>query len=133
MPGMTAPGSTALRSTSGSSPEVPAAQPDWPAQATDTIIKTVDSVRDKTTGPALNVARWLTYGLVLAFLVGPLAVLAFIGVLRLCEGGLLWLQSSRDLPYLHDPIWIVYLVFGLIFTVAGLIAWRKGRRPSPAH
>ena len=31
---------------------------DWPAQAADTIERAVQGVRDKTTGPAITVARW---------------------------------------------------------------------------
>ena len=36
---------------------------DWPAQAADTIERAVQGVRDKTTGPAITVARWLVAGL----------------------------------------------------------------------
>jgi hypothetical protein len=105
----------------------------WPVQATDTIVRVVDSVRDKTTGPALNVARWLVYGLVLALLALPLAIVALVGVFRLAEGGLLWASGQwSPVAFLHDPIGFVYLLFGVIFSLAGLVCWRKGKSPAPA-
>jgi hypothetical protein len=112
---------------------VPAGAADWPVQATNAIVGVVDSVRDKTTGPALVAARWLTYGLVLVVLLVPVAVFALVGVLRLIEGGLWWVSGQWEATaFLHDPIGFVYLLFGAIFTLAGLICWRKGKRGAPA-
>jgi hypothetical protein len=106
---------------------------DWPIQATDAIVRVVDSVRDKTTGPALNVARWLIYGLVLALLSLPLAVLALIGVFRLTEGGLLFLADHYPwASFLHDPIGFVYLAYGAIFVLVALVCWHKGKTPAAA-
>jgi hypothetical protein len=54
------PAAGATRATSG---------PDeWPAQAADTIVRVVGSVRDKTTGPAVTAARGAVYGLLAAIL-----------------------------------------------------------------
>jgi hypothetical protein len=108
------------------------AKPEWPIQATDTIVRVVDSVRDKTTGPALNVVRWVIYGLVLVTLALPLFVLLLIGVFRLFEGLLLWLHESQGVAVLHDPIGFVYLFFGTVFSLAALVCWRKGKKPAPA-
>jgi hypothetical protein len=107
--------------------------PEWPVQATDAIVRVVDTVRDKTTGPALNVARWLIYGLVLLLLSLPLGVLLLAGAMRLMEGGLLWLSVTYAwADFLHDPIGFVYLFFGAVFVLAALICWRQGKRPAPA-
>jgi hypothetical protein len=107
--------------------------PEWPVQATDAIVRVVDTVRDKTTGPALNIVRWLVYGLVVVALSIPLAVMALIGVFRLSESFLLLLNEKFAwADFLHDPIGFVYLFYGLVFTLAALICWRKGKRPAPA-
>jgi hypothetical protein len=107
--------------------------PQWPVQATDTIVRVVDGVRDKTTGPALNVVRYVIYGGVLALLALPLAVLALIGVFRAVEGVLLWLNENQTWAHwLHDPIGFVYLGFGVIFTLVAFYCWRKGKQPTPA-
>jgi hypothetical protein len=105
---------------------------DWPVQATDAIVRTVDAVRDKTTGPALNAARWLTYGLVPALLAPILAVLALVGALRGLEGVLLWIHQEGWAPFLHNPIGIVYLVTGALFVVIGLWCWRKSKATATA-
>jgi hypothetical protein len=131
MPEMASPGSsdTALTKTTDES----AGSAEWPVQATDAIVRVVDAVRDKTTGPALNVARWLIYGLVLLLLSMPLAVLALIGAMRLVEGGLLWLSVTYAwADWLHDPIGFVYILFGSVFVLAALICWRKGKAPASA-
>ena len=101
----------------------PAPPTDWPKQATTSIVKVVDTVRDKTTGPALSAAQWVVYGTVIALLAVPLLVFLLVGTMRLLEG----LLST----WLNQPMWIVYLFFGLIFTVAGRLLWGKARNPSP--
>lgn len=108
----------------------PKSSPEWPVQATDAIVNVVDQVRDKTTGPALKVARYLTYGLVLVLLSIPMAILLLIGIMRLSESFLLWLNESYAwADFLHDPIGFVYLFYGAIFTIAGLYCWRQGKKP----
>jgi hypothetical protein len=101
---------------------------DWPVQATDSIVRVVDSVRDKTTGPVLNATRWVIYGLVLALLAVPVAVLLLVGVMRLSEGLLLLVGQHFEWSWLHDPMWIVYLFYGGIFTLVGLVLWGKADR-----
>jgi K(+)-stimulated pyrophosphate-energized sodium pump len=62
---------------------------DWPAQATDFVVNTVDSVRDRTTGTILTIARVTVFGLLaveLAIVLNPtlrigLAVLFFLAML----------------------------------------------------
>ncbi|MEO7427847.1 MAG: hypothetical protein ABIY48_00540, partial [Acidimicrobiales bacterium] len=65
-------------SSTTASPSAPSGSGDWPAQAADTIERVVGSVRDKTTGPAITLARWVVYG-TFALVVGSvLAVLLAI-------------------------------------------------------
>lgn len=118
------------RADSGLAPSPPA---DWPKQATTSIVKVVDTVRDKTTGPALTAAQWVVYGTVMALLAVPVLVFLLVGSIRLLEGGLLWLSQVGSDPApsgrgLKEPVWIVYLFFGAIFTVAGRILWRKAAK-----
>jgi len=124
------PGSTrASRAASREpiAPPVPAA-PDWPKQATETIVRVVDTVRDKTTGPAVSAARVVIYGTVLALLAGPLFVLALIGSMTGVEGLLLMLGEATGWAWLHDPMWIVYLLFGMAFLLLGLWLWGKAKK-----
>jgi hypothetical protein len=129
---MALPGITSSTRGAATRPTEPSASPtpeaDWPVQATDTIVRVVDNVRDKTTGPVLNATRWVIYGLVLALLAIPLAVLLLIGLMRGTEGIFLWIGSTFDIAWLHDPIWLVYLLYGAIFTIVGLVLWRKADR-----
>jgi hypothetical protein len=98
---------------------------DWPIQATDQIVKLVDTVRDKTTGPALTAAAAVKYGILALLLALPLTVLVFIALFRGLERALIGLG-------LHEPMWIVDLVFGSIFLLTGMFLWRKSTQPLPA-
>lgn len=86
---------------------------DWPRQATEQVVKVVDTVRDKTTGPVLDTSRWFVYGLVALGAVGIVGVLAVIGAIRLLD------------VVLPRGVWLAYLVLGLVFTLAGTICWSK--------
>ena len=94
---------------------------DWPTQATDSIIRLVDTVRDKTTGPAITAARVAVYGTVAAILAIPLVILLLIFAMRLMEAGLEQLG-------LKDPIWIVYLSFGGLFLGGGIWSWGQSKK-----
>jgi hypothetical protein len=129
---MAYPGSSDTRVAAGGPPGgAPSAQSEWPVQATDAIVRVVDSVRDKTTGPALDAARWFIYGIVLALLALPLAILLLVGAMRLTEGFFLWLYG-RGVEWLHDPMWLVYAIYGGLFSLTGLVCWRKAKKPAPA-
>lgn len=99
---------------------------DWPAGATDAIVRLVDTVANKTTGPALIVARAIVYGL-FAALLGLVALLLFVIV------------AVRSLNvYLPDAlfgtehVWVAYLLLGLVFLASGLFLWDK-RNPTSGH
>jgi hypothetical protein len=97
---------------------------DWPTQAADTIERVVGTVRDKTTGPAISVARWVVYG-TFALLVGlAVLVLTAIAAVRLIDVYL------PDAWVGEDHTWVAHLIVGLLFTVAGMLLW--SRRTAPA-
>jgi hypothetical protein len=101
---------------------------DWPAQATDAIVNLVDSVKDRTTGPATKLARGLVYG-TLFTLVGTAAlVLLLVLLVRGIDVGV---DALLDLADADDPgrsTWIAHTVTGLLFLLPGLLLWRKGTR-----
>jgi hypothetical protein len=104
-------GSTAATGTKESS------EPDWTKQVTDLIVDTVDKVRDKTTGPILDVSRGSVHAVVAAMLLLPVLVLFVIGTIRLLNWAI------------PGDVWIIYAGLGAILTVIGLALWSK-RAPS---
>jgi hypothetical protein len=100
-----------------SAPRRPAAAPvatsDWPAQAADSIERVVGSVRDKTTGPALTVARGLVYG-TFAMIVGA-AVLVMV-----CVAAVRGLDVA-----LPQEVWLPDLILGSLLTLIGLALWSR--------
>ena len=99
---------------------------DWPAQAADTIERVVGSVRDKTTGPAITVARWIVYG-TFALVVGSMvAILLAIASVRLLDVYL------PDAWVGEDHTWVAHLLVGALFTLVGAAAWsRRSAPPEP--
>jgi hypothetical protein len=96
---------------------------DWAAQAADTIERAVGNVRDRTTGPALTVARAVVYGIFAAL--GGLAalVLGTIAGVRFIDNYL------PDAVFGDEHIWAAYLIIGLVFVVAGAVLWIRRRGP----
>jgi hypothetical protein len=94
--------------------------PDFADQAADTVIKVVDTVRDKTTGPILTAARAVVYGLIGLFAVIVGLVVLTIALVRLADS------------YLPGNVWSAHLLIGTIFTVGGLLVWRRRYAPDPA-
>ena len=112
---------SSVESTASTSDErpggVPGLPPDWPAQATSKVVGVVDTVRAKTSGPAIKVSRMVVYGLV-AGLLGLLALpLVVIGLVR-------------GITELVDNVWITYLILGALFNLIGVFFW--SRRPRGA-
>ena len=90
---------------------------DWAAHAADTIERAVGNVRDRTTGPAVTVARAVVYG-TFAVLVGLAALaLATIGAFRLIDNYL------PDAVFGEEHTWAAYLILGLVFVIAGVVLW----------
>jgi hypothetical protein len=85
----------------------------WADQAADTVVKVVDAVREKTTGPVLTVARAVVYGLIGVFAAIVALIVLVIALTRLID------------VYLPGEVWSSYLLLGSVFTVGGLLVWRK--------
>ena len=96
---------------------------DWATAAADQIERVVDTVRSKTADPLQRLARVIVYGLLVALVGMTVAVLVLIALIR----GLVILL---DLVW-QPEVWVVYLALGGIFSLTGLLLWRKRTRPSP--
>tara|TARA_Y100001970_G_scaffold245494_1_gene312583 strand:- start:8874 stop:9179 length:306 start_codon:yes stop_codon:yes gene_type:complete len=83
------------------------------AQATKLVVDSVGSVRAKTTGPLLFIARLIIYGLVL-FIVGIAAVTLLV---------ILTVTVVNQL--LPGEVWTTYLLLGVLFALLGIFLWSK--------
>ena len=115
-PGLTTtrPSSVPRASTSLSPTDV--LNGNWPAQAADTIVGAVDTVRQKTTGPIQTAARGLVYGIVAVVLGTMVAVLLIVGSIRLLDAIQPW-----------GNVWLPYLQLSLIFLIVGSLVFRRRR------
>jgi hypothetical protein len=86
---------------------------DWSEQAADTVVKVVDAVREKTTGPVLTVARAIVYGLIGFFAVVVALIVLVIALVRFID------------VYLPGEVWSAYLLLGIVFTALGWFVWTK--------
>lgn len=109
---MAAP-SPAPRPTTDPTGIIPA---DWPAQAADTIVDTVDKVRAKTTDPAIKAARVLAYAPILLFVTPLVAILAIIFAVRIVDN------------YAPGHIWAIYAALAVVLLVGGLAFLRSARK-----
>ena len=88
---------------------------DWPEQAADAVVKTVDKVRDVTTRPVVGASRVLAY---LVFGVFPLILVLVLGIIA----------AVRGLEVATGRAWAAHGILGLFFVSLGGYAW--SRRPS---
>jgi hypothetical protein len=96
---------------------------DWPAHVADSIVNVIGSVRDKTTGPALTIARAVVYGS-FAAIVGCVAlVVLVIAAVRFIDSYL------PDAVFGETHTWAAHLIVGLVLTIAGLVLWIRRRPP----
>ncbi|MGK2928330.1 MAG: hypothetical protein ACSLFO_02005 [Acidimicrobiales bacterium] len=100
---------------------------DWPAKATETIVEQVGKIRDKTTGPALKVARYAVFA-AFAVSLGTVALIIFvIGAVRALDVYL------PDAVFGETHTWAAHSIIGLVLLLAGLVIFaRKARRRDPA-
>ena len=109
--GPSTPATRSLSSISGTSQTLLGG--DWPVKAADAVERLVDTIRSKTTGPAIVASRLLVYGLVAIVLALIAAVLLLTLLVRLfvsiCQG----------------QVWLADLVMGGLFSFAGLMLWRR--------
>jgi uncharacterized membrane protein YedE/YeeE len=100
----------------------PLTDPNWAADVTDSIVNTVDKVRDRTTKPLVMAARGLVFGLLAAFLGILIVGMLLVGVTRAIIALIEW-------PLDHDTaVWISYLVIGA--ALCGIGALFMARRQS---
>lgn len=98
-------------------------QADWPSQVADQIERAVGSVRDKTTGPLLTLAKVIVYG-TFAGLVGLVALVLFvISAVRLLDSYL------PDAWVGEEHTWVAHLIIGTLFVVIGGVLWIRRRAP----
>jgi hypothetical protein len=90
---------------------------DWAVQTADTIERYVGTVRSKTTEPVERIARILVYGLVAAIVGIAALALLMILVIRVLDIAI------------PGAVWSAYFVAGGIFTLTGLLLWRKRSAP----
>jgi hypothetical protein len=102
------------------SPEVDTT--DWPAQAADTIERAVQGVREKTTGPAITVARWLVAGMFALVAGTAVAILLAITLVRLLDAYL------PDSVFGEEHVWAAHLFVGVLPFFGGL--WMLAQRTS---
>jgi hypothetical protein len=98
---------------------------EWPAQAADAIVDTIDKVKDKTTKPALTAARAVVYGL-LAAVVGPVAIILVLVMLARMYSN--WVAGAGHI--IPPTIWPLYAVLFVVFMVGGTLMLRKANRPA---
>ena len=91
---------------------------DWPAQAADTIVTTVEKVRDRTTVPLMKLARGTVYGVFIVTVVIVVLTLAIIGLVRVLD------------IVLPSGVWLAYLVLGCATTFGGWLLYRKRNEPT---
>jgi phosphoglycerol transferase MdoB-like AlkP superfamily enzyme len=103
---------------------VPARTDDWPAQTTDTIVRLVDSVAEKT-HKVTTVARAVVYGLIAAVVGFTALVLLLIASFRFLDVYL------PDALFGEDHMWAVYLIVGALCAVSGLVLLNLAGRPQP--
>jgi hypothetical protein len=110
--------------TRGSFEQLEPDQEDWPAQFADTIVNAVGSVRDKTTGPALTVARAAVYGSFAAIVGCAAVVLLVIAGVRFIDSYL------PDAIFGETHTWAAHMIIGLLLSIAGLVLWMRRRSGS---
>jgi hypothetical protein len=96
---------------------------DWPAQATDTIVRVVGTASTKVTGPVTTAARALVFGLFAAILGMAALVLLTIMAVRVLDIVL------PDKYVGKDHVWLAHLIIGMIF--CGLALWARSQIKSP--
>jgi hypothetical protein len=96
---------------------------DWPAQATNTIVKAVDTASTKVTGPATTIARGIVFGL-FAFILGVTAfTLLTIMLIRIVNNYL------PDAVFGEQHVWASYMIVGALFLLVSLVVWSKRKPP----
>lgn len=100
-------------------PANPLTDPHWATETTDKLVSFIDSVRAQTTQKVVYAARALVFG-ILAVVLG--VFIAVVAIATLMRG----LQSLLELAVGWErAVYISYLIVGAIFSIIGLILFRK--------
>ena len=100
-------------------PGNPLTDPNWADETTDTVVRLVGTVRDKTTTPLVYAARGLVFGIIAVFLGLFAGIIALIMVTR-------GVQAALDNALDHEQsVYVSYLAVGTILSLAGLWLFRK--------
>lgn len=95
---------------------------DWPAKATETIVTQVERIRDKTTGPALRIARYVVFG-AFAISLGTVALVIFIvGAVRALNNYL------PNAVFGETHTWAAHSIIGVVLLLTGLVLFAKKAR-----
>ena len=111
----TASAGPASSSSSGPAPagQTAAAPADWADQVTDLIVDTVDKVRERTTGPVLEISKGIVQGVVALLILTPILVLFFAGAIRLLNWAI------------PGDVWIAYAIMGVLMLLLGAFLWSR--------
>lgn len=100
-------------------PSNPLTDPNWATETTDKLVSLIDTVRSQTTQKVVYAARGAVFGVIAVMLGTLIVVLAILGLLR-------GVQSLLELAVEWDrAVYISYLVVGAIFSLVGLVLFRK--------
>ena len=83
------------------------------AQATSVVVNLVKSVRGKTTGPLLFVARLVVYSITILIAASAAIVLFVIAAVKIVN------------QLLPGDVWAAYLLLGAVFALVGTFFWSK--------
>ena len=100
-------------------PANPLTDPNWANETTDTVVRLVGNIRDKTTTPLVYAARGLVFGII-AVLLGVFAVVITLVMVTRGAHEVLNNWFSRD-----QSVYLSYLAVGTIVSLIGLWLFRK--------
>ena len=83
------------------------------SQATSVVVNLVKSVRGKTTGPLLFVARLVVYSITILIAASAAIVLFVISAVKIVN------------QLLPGDVWAAYLLLGSVFALVGTFFWSK--------
>ena len=83
------------------------------SQATSVVVNLVKSVRGKTTGPLLFVARLVVYSIAILIAGSAAIVLFVIAAVKIVN------------QLLPGDVWAAYLLLGAVFALVGTFFWSK--------
>lgn len=97
----------------------PLTDPEWAGRAVDLIDRIAATVRRYTTRPLVALARGIVFGLLGAFGVVAVIVLAVASLTR-------GLQEALDLVVARAAaVWISYYLLAVLFALVGVLLMRK--------